>query len=173
MQRDTIGSLAKKSGISEETIKEMGLKPEEKIGTRRDNIATSYRKNNGYVTEEQLERLDELGISLELKERNVPQEFIETLEALKRIGVDVSKIVQRDTIGSLAKKSGISEETIKEMGLKPEEKIGTRRDNIATSYRKNNGYVTEEQLERLDELGISLELKERNVPQEMCIRDRQ
>ena len=161
---DTIGSLAKKSGISEEKIKEIGLNPEDKIGISKKNIAKRYRKDRSYVSEEQLKILEELGISLEL--RNVPQEFIETLEKMQEIGVDVSKIVQGDTIGSLAKKSGISEEKILEIGLNPEDKIENSKRFIATSYRKDRSYVSEEQLKILEKLGISLEFNERNVPQE-------
>ena len=165
---DTIRSLAIKSGISEEKIKEIGLNPEGNIGRRKNSIAERYRKNRKYVDEEQLKRLEELGISLGLKERNVPQELIETLEKMQEIGVDVSKIVELDTIGSLAKKSGISEEKIIEIGLKPEEHIGRKKDSVAWRYRKNRKYVDEKQLKRLEELGISLELKERkNVPQEL------
>ena len=161
---DTIGSLAKKSGISEEKIKEIGLNPEDKIGISKRNIAKSYRKDRSYVSEEQLKILEELGISLEL--RNVPQEFIETLEKMQEIGVDVSKLVRGDTIGSLAKKSGISEEKILEIGLNPEDKIENSKRFIATSYRKDRSYVSEEQLKILEKLGISLEFNERNVPQE-------
>ena len=161
-KRDTIGRLAKKSGISEEKIKEIGLNPEDKIGISKNHIAISYRKDRSYVSEEQLKILEELGISLEL--RNVPQEFIETLEKMQETGVDVSKLVRGDTIGSLAKKSGISEEKIKEIGLNPEDKIGISKNHIAISYRKDRSYVSEEQLKILEELGISLEL--RNVPQE-------
>ncbi len=161
---DTIGSLAKKSGISEEKIKEIGLNPEDKIGISKRNIAKRYRKDRSYVSEEQLKILEELGISLEL--RNVPQEFIETLEKMQEIGVDVSKIVRGDTIGSLAKKSGISEEKILEIGLNPEDKIENSKRFIATSYRKDRSYVSEEQLKILEKLGISLEFNERNVPQE-------
>ena len=161
---DTIGSLAKKSGISEEKIKEIGLNPEDKIGISKRNIAKRYRKDRSYVSEEQLKILEELGISLEL--RNVPQEFIETLEKMQEIGVDVSKLVRGDTIGSLAKKSGISEEKILEIGLNPEDKIENSKRFIATSYRKDRSYVSEEQLKILEKLGISLEFNERNVPQE-------
>ena len=161
---DTIGSLAKKSGISEEKIKEIGLNPEDKIGISKRNIAKRYRKDRSYVSEEQLKILEELGISLEL--RNVPQEFIETLEKMQETGVDVSKIVRGDTIGSLAKKSGISEEKILEIGLNPEDKIENSKRFIATSYRKDRSYVSEEQLKILEKLGISLEFNERNVPQE-------
>ena len=165
VQGDTIGSLAKKSGISEEKILEIGLNPEDKIENSKRFIATSYRKDRSYVSEEQLKILEKLGISLEFNERNVPQEFIETLEKMQETGVDVSKLVRGDTIGSLAKKSGISEEKILEMGLNPNDNIGPSKKSLATRYRKNRNYVNEEQLKRLEKLGISLELNKRNVPQ--------
>ena len=163
--RSTIGSLAKKSGISEEKILEIGLNPEDKIENSKRFIATSYRKDRSYVSEEQLKILEKLGISLEFNERNVPQEFIETLEKMQETGVDVSKLVRGDTIGSLAKKSGISEEKILEMGLNPNDNIGPSKKSLATRYRKNRNYVNEEQLKRLEKLGTSLELNKRNVPQ--------
>ena len=161
MVGDTIESLAQKSGISKEKIIGIGLNPEDNIGKSKSHIAERYRKDRNYVNEEQLKKLEELGISLELNERNVPQEFIETLERMKEIGVDVSKIVRGDTIGSLAKKSGISEEKIIEIGLNSEDNIGNRKSHIAVRYRKNREYVDEEQLKRLEELGISLEKKSR------------
>ena len=44
--------------------------------------------------------------------------FIEKLEKLQGIGVDVTKIAQKDTIETLAKKSGKSKEEIEKIGLK-------------------------------------------------------
>ena len=84
-----------------------------------------------------------MGISLEL--RNVPQEFIETLERMQGIEIDTSKLTTMDTIGSLAKKSGISEEKIKEIGLNPEDKIGISKkilrkgiEKIEVMYQKSS-----------------------------------
>ena len=163
--KDTIGSLAKKSGISEEKIKEIGLSPRRNIGTRKNYIAIRYRKNSSYLDEEQLKRLDKLGIRLE-KKKGPTQELIETLEKMKKTGIDVSKMVERDTIGSLAKKSGISKEKITEIGLNSKERIGVSKNSIAVKYRKNVKYITEEQLKKLEKLGINLEVQQRNIPQE-------
>ena len=69
MKKDTIGSLAKKSGISEEKIIEIGLDPKKNIGDSKKNIADRYRKNNRYVTEEQMKKILESGITLEKKSR--------------------------------------------------------------------------------------------------------
>ena len=44
------------------------------------------------------------------KKSNVTQKFIEIIEKLQSIGVDTNKLVQTDTIGSLAEKSGIDKE---------------------------------------------------------------
>ena len=156
---DTIESLAQKSGISEEKIVEIGLKPNQNIGMSKSSIARRYRKDRSYVKEEQLKRLERLGIILELQD--VLQEFIETLEKMQEIGVDVSMITASDTIESLTQKSGISEEKIVELGLKPNLNIGNSKFHIATRYRKDRSYVKEEQLKRLERLGISLELKRR------------
>ena len=173
--RDTIEELAKKSGITKEQIKQAGLSPEEKIGRRKSNIAFNYRKtqqgektNGTSPTEEQLEELLKLGISLELQEKiNPTEKFIEDVKALKEIGVDISKMVQRDTIESLAEKSGITKEQIEQAGLSPEDSIGSQKNQIAINYRKaqqgeetHTTPATEEQVEELLKLGISLELQE-------------
>ena len=159
---DTIESLAEKSRISVDQIKEAGLNPEDKIGTSKHHIAQAYRGNEGKTrpTEEQKEELKKLGILLE--ERNVTQEFIDKIKKLQSIGVDTNKLVSRDTIESLAEKSRISVDQIKEAGLNPEDKIGTSKQNIAQAYRGNGGVTrpTEEQKEELKKLGMSLEQEE-------------
>ena len=114
-------------------------------------------------TKDQVEELLELGISLEKQERDTVQEFIETLEQLKEIGVDVSRISSSDTIETLAKKSGIGVEEIKKIGLNQNNKIGSRKDSIALAYRGRKNYTLPkpEQVEELLKLGISLEKKSR------------
>ena len=161
VERDTIGSLAKKSGIRKEKITEIGLNSKERIGVSKNSIAVKYRKNVKYITEEQLKKLEKLGINLEVQQRNIPQEFIETLEKMQEIGVDVSKMIQRDTIRSLAEKSGISEEKIKEIGLNPKENIGRKKHNISLKYKKDKKYVEKEQIKKLKSLGINLDKKTR------------
>ena len=175
--RDNIKELAKKSGIEEIEIKNAGLNPSDNIGSSKSKISMSYRnardgkKTGSIPTEEQVERLKELGISLEKIERDVTQEFIEKIEKLKEIGVDVTKMSTKDNIKKLAKKSGINEIEIRNAGLNPEDNIGRSRNTISISYRKakdgkktSSIPPTEEQVERLKELGISLE--ERDVIQE-------
>ena len=70
-----------------------------------------------------------------MEEKDTVQEFIDTLNQLKSIGVDVSKIVRRDTIETLAKKSDISKEKIEEISLDPTQKIGAKKISISRAYR--------------------------------------
>ena len=90
-------------------------------------------------TPEQVDKLKELGISLELIEINATQEFIEKIETLINL-VETDKpvvieIKKRDTIGKLAEGLGISEEQIEEAGLDSTFKIGQQKANIAGVYR--------------------------------------
>ena len=90
------------------------------------------------------------------------EEFINILKKLQTIGVDVSKLVAKDTIETLAEKSGISKEKLEEMGLDPAEKIGSKKNTIAQAYRGKGDTrrPTKAQVEELAKLGISLESKE-------------
>ena len=170
VKKDTIQTLVQKSGISEEKIKEIGLEPKDKIGQTKINITQAYRGKGQSTppTEEQVKILLDMGINLEKQERNATQEFIEKLQKLKEIGVDISKIVKKDTIQTLVQKSGISEEKIKEIGLEPKDKIGQTKINITQAYRGKGSYTppTEEQVKILLDMGISIEKQERNVTQE-------
>ena len=161
--KDTIQTLAKKSRISEEALREIRLKPDEKICNTREHIAKLYRgsKKGGSITEEQINRLLQLGISLEKKDRNAPQELIETLEQLQEIGVDVSRLASKDTIQTLAEKSGIGIDDLIKFNLDPKENIGSKKTSIGRVIRgKEKGNIpTEEQFKRLLELGISFENK--------------
>ena len=88
-------------------------------------------------TPEQVDKLKELGISLE--EINPIQEFIKKIETLINLvetdKPEVIKIKQSDTIGELAKGLGISEEQIEEAGLDSTFKIGKQKKNIGFLYR--------------------------------------
>ncbi len=163
---DTIETLAKKSGINRKELEEIGLDSTQKIGRNKASIAQAYRGKSKCrpPTNEQVEELKRLGISLE--EKDSVQEFIDTLNQLKSIGVDVSKIVRRDTIETLAKKSDISKEKIEEISLDPTQKIGAKKISISRAYRGKGGFKTptNEQVEELKKLGISLE--EKNTVQE-------
>lgn len=172
---DTIRTLAEKSGISEETLREIRLNPDEKISNTREHIAKLYRgsKKGGSITEEQVNRLLQLGISLEKKDRNAPQELIETLEQLQAIGVNVSKLASKDTIQSLAEKSGIGVDELIKFDLNPKEKIGSKKTSIGRVIRgKEKGNIpTEEQFKRLLELGISFESNKEKLQQAKQDRD--
>ena len=88
-------------------------------------------------TLEQVDKLKELGISLE--EINATQEFIEKIETLINLvetdKPEVIEIKKRDTIGKLAERLGISEEQIEEAGLDSTFKIAQQKEYIAGVYR--------------------------------------
>ena len=92
---------------------------------------------------------------------NGTQRFIEKLKILKEQGIDVTKITQKDTIETLAKKSGvvISEEQAEKLGIELIDRIGNAKMNITNTYRGNGSYEmpTKEQVQKLSELGVSLE----------------
>ena len=193
---DTIGKLAEGLGISEEQIEEAGLDSTFKIGKQKENIVGCYRDARDVVegkkkkrtthrtppTPEQVDKLKELGISLE--EINPTQEFIEKIETLINLvetdKPEVIKIKKSDTIGKLAEGLGISEEQIEEAGLDSKFKIGQQKANIVGCYRDARDVVegkkkkrtthrtppTPEQVDKLKELGISLEVIEINPIQE-------
>ena len=163
----TIQTLAEKSGvvITEEKAEELGIKLSDKIGKTKKGIADAWRGNGTWKkpTQEQAQELQKLGIRLEV--RDTTQEFIEKLEILTKLGVNVAKINYRDTIKTLAKKSGVvlTEEKAEELGIELNDKIGQTRGNIANAYRGNGRgkKPTQEQVLELQNLGISLEKRKR------------
>ena len=163
IQKDTIETLAKKSGISIEKLEEIGLEPTQKIGSQKHSIAQAYRGKGDCKPPDsnQVEELTKLGISLE--KQDTVQKFIDTLKEMQSIGVNVSKMTKNDTIETLAKKSGISREKLEEIGLEPAQKIGSQRSDIAKAKRGKGGYKPPDsnQLKELAKLGISLEAKKR------------
>ena len=88
----------------------------------------------------QVQELEELGINLDVKDRTIDknQEFIEKLKKLQQIGVDVSDIKSRDTIQKLAQRSGITitEEQAEELGLKLDDKVGSKLNNIKQANQR-------------------------------------
>ena len=165
-QKDTIQTLAQKSGvvITEKKAEELGIKLSDKIGITKTYIARAYRGKGACKkpSQEQVQELLELGISLEA--RDVIQEFIEKLEILKEQGIDVTKIIQKDTIETLAEKSGVvlTEEKAEELGIELSDKIGITKTYIASAHR-GKGYgkkPSEEQVQELHNLGISLEIRD-------------
>ena len=90
-------------------------------------------------TSEEVDKLKELGISLEVIEINATQEFIEKIETLINLvetdKLEVIEIKYKDTIGKLAERLGISEEQIEEAGLDSTFKIAQQKEYIAGVYR--------------------------------------
>ena len=167
IQKDTIETLAEKSGVvlTEEKAEELGIELSDKIGKTKKGIADAWRGNGTWKkpTQEQAQELQKLGIRLEV--RDATQEFIEKLEILTKLGVNVAKINSSDTIKTLAKKSGIvlTEEQAKKLGIILNDKIGVVKNKIACAHRGNGGYKkpTQEQVQELQKLGISLEKRKR------------
>lgn len=176
-QKDTILTLAQKSGISEEKIKQLGLDPDNKIGQRIMSAISAYRGTAKGIppTEEEKKQLILHGIRLEKQSQIYIQNLIQISEKLKAIGVDLSQMKTKDTIRTLAQKSGISEEEIRRIGLDPDYAIGLKRVHIARNYRKekdrtNNTststkrkksvLITEEQIQKLLDLGIRLDYRD-------------
>ena len=181
---DTILTLAQKTFENQdeeeliEMIKGEGLEAEDKIGIKLNNMRKSYRqakegkKPKGIPpTEEQVNRMQKMGIRLEeLEKIDTIEEFIEKMEKLQGIGVDVSKIVQKDTILTLFQKTFVNQdakeliEKIEKEGLNPGDKIGEKLKRVRIAYRKTKkgekpGVIppTEEQVNRMQEMGIRLE----------------
>ena len=173
-KRDTIETLAKKSGvkITEDQANKLGIELNDKIGSSKSTIVATYRGQCRCIppTKEQVRRLLELGISFDKIERDVVQEFIEKVEKLTEMGVNVSKIQSKDTIKTLSEKSRvrITENQANKLGIELNDKIGSSKDDIAKRYRgTGRGKMpTREQVKRLLKLGISLDKIERNVVQE-------
>ena len=113
-----------------------------------------------------MQRLLEFGIVLiVLEKRNIIDEFIKKIERLQGIGVDVSKIKSIDTVKTLIEnqKIEIDEKEIERLGLKLDDRIGKKQHDIVQAYRGNvsSKPPTKEQVQRLLELGIVLDKKER------------
>ena len=105
----------------------------------------------------------------ELPKRNTIDEFIEKLEKLQEIGVDVSKIVKGDTILRLTKKmleepEEILIQRIKGIGLNPDDKIASKFGYIRFHYNKSQRgedtggvtIATEAQVEKIRSFGIKI-----------------
>ena len=179
VQGDTILRLTKKTleepeEILIQRIKGIGLNQADKIGDKRDKIKHFYKaKQEGkdtsgttIATEAQVKRIKEMGVWG--REENTIDEFIEKLEKLQEIGVDVSKIVQGDTILRLTKKTleepeEILIQRIKGIGLNPDDKIGDKKERIKSDYNKSQkgenakGIVaTEAQVQKIRSFGIKI-----------------
>ena len=88
------------------------------------------------------------------------------MEILKEQGVDVSKIKSKDTIKKLAEKSEveITEKQAQNLGIKLDDKIGNAKDKVVEGYKGKYGRrkPTQEQIQKILELGITIEREEKN-----------
>lgn len=153
-------------------IKEIGLETDDNIGLKLSGIKVTYNKSqrgekkHGIVaTEEQVKILRKMGV---WEKKNTIDEFIEKLEKLQEIGVDVSKIFKRDTILKLVGKTIEESEEIlikkiKGMGLEPDYNIGSKLSDLKKVYNKNQRgektggtIATEEQVRRIRSFGIKI-----------------
>ena len=178
-KEDAILDLVKKTkpkendGVLIKKIEEIGLDPNENIGGRLCRIKMGYKKrqkegNSRWtpLTEEQLNKIQGMGIKIEGEKSNIVDEFIEKIEKLQEIGVDVSKIVRSDTILKLVGKTLEEPEEvlikkIKEIGLETDDNIGLKLSGIKVAYNKSqrgekkHGIVaTEEQVKILRKMGV-------------------
>ncbi len=145
-KKDTIRKLAQRSGINitEEQAEELGIKLDDNIGQKLYTIKQALKPDKNSKnkrtppTAEQVQKLEELGINLNVKEKDANQEFIEKLKKLQQIGVDVSDIMYEDTIQTLVQRSGIdiTEEQAEELGLKIDDKIGQKLSEIKRANQR-------------------------------------
>ena len=180
-KEDAILDLVKKTkpkendGVLIKKIEEIGLDPNENIGGRLCRIKMGYKKRQKegnsrwtLLTEEQLNKIQGMGIKIEGEKSNIVDEFIEKIEKLQEIGVDVSKIVRSDTILKLVGKTIEESEEIlikkiKGMGLEPDYNIGSKLSDLKKVYNKNQRgekaggtIATEEQVRRIRSFGIKI-----------------
>ena len=123
--KGTIQTLAEKSGVvlTEEKAEELGIELNDKIGQTKTGIASAHRGKGTYQkpTQEQVQRLSELGISLDVLERGtIIQKFMKELDILIEQKIDIEKMTETDTIQTLAEKSGvvITKEKADELGIR-------------------------------------------------------
>ena len=151
----------------------MGLEPDDNISSKINSIKVIYNKSQRgedtggrtIATEAQVKRLKEMGVW----EKNIIDEFIKKIEKLQEIGVDVSRIVQTDTILKLVGKTldepeEILIQRIKGIELKPDDKIGSKFGDIRFHYNKSQRgedtggvtIATEAQVEKIKSFGIKI-----------------
>lgn len=157
---DTVLTLVQriKPQISKEQLEKEGIDPDYKVGKQLNKIRKKYNQNIGRIllTDTQVDEIKGLGIELDIdiqkkEENDIVQEFLNILENLKAIGVDISKIVFSDTVLTLAKKSGIDQTKLEEQGLNPKYKIGNRMKSILQALEGKNQeiIISDEQRDKL------------------------
>ena len=161
-RRDTILTLAEKQGVTPEKLKQIGLNPDEKIGNIKTNIGVNYRKEEDYLSEEEIIELQQLGINLEVINRDVVEEFIDEISILKEEGIDVSNIIIEDNILSLIEKQGISREKLNQLEIDMQDNIGYKKRYIQKKFKENHEFISAEQLKELKDMGIDFEQNKKN-----------
>lgn len=167
-QTDTVRTLLEKTGFSDfEALENAGIDLNYKIGTVKSNIAMAYRgtvANRKPPTAEQVQiLLEEYGISLEKQSKDTIQKYIDDFRILRDNGIDTSLLSTKDTIRTLAIKSGITDlEKLKNAGINLEDKVGSRKTHMLKAYRSEKWHTppTPEQIDVIqNELGIKLDKK--------------
>ena len=125
-------------------------------------VKQACRKKGTWLSDEQLETLEKMGIKVKADIRTGTEKFIDLLERLRDINVDVTKITMDGnfTIRDLARKSDITTEQLINARIDPTIHIGSLKKQIAGAYRGVASYKdapTQEQVQQLLEMGISLE----------------
>ena len=111
----------------------------DKIGKDGKKVNESELENIEFYLEGTMRDLYELQEEIEEEEKGTVKRFIGMIETLINLietdKPEVIEIKQKDTIGKLAERLGISEEQIEEAGLDSTFKIGQQKTNIGLCYR--------------------------------------
>ena len=170
--RDTIGIVAERKGISEENLRSIGLVPENKIGNRINRVNHTYEGKGTYkpLSNEEINKLIELGVNFG-KKKSATVKLIENLEKLRSLGIYVSDIKQKDTIGTVAERKGISEVEIRKIGLNPDNRIGNRLNTLKQTYKGKgtNKPLSNAEINKFKKLGVNFDKRKSAV--EILIED--
>ena len=111
----------------------------DRIGKDGKKVNESELENIEFYLEGTMRDLYELQEEIEEEEKGTVKRFIGMIETLINLietdKPEVIEIKQKDTIGKLAERLGISEEQIEEAGLDSTFKIGQQKTNIGLCYR--------------------------------------
>lgn len=156
---ETLKQYMDRIGFCIENVEEYENVPLDKIVRKVKQVC---RENETCISDEQLESLEKIGIKVKADTRTGTEKFIDLLERLRDINVDVTKITMDGnfTIRDLARKSDITTDQLIDARIDPTIHIGTLKKQIAGAYRGVASYKdapTQEQVQKLLEMGISLE----------------
>lgn len=81
---------------------------------------------------------------------------------MNNIGADISKTNKKTIIRDLVKNLGISDEELKNIGLNPDDKIGSQISDIIQAHRGNTKRIPpkKDQVEEMENLGINFKKQE-------------